>query len=200
MRDESADVNKRIATRVRELRSRSRLSLDGLAERSGVSRSMISVIERGESSPTAMLLEKLASALGVPLASLFDAPNAAGKERTEPIMRFADQPVWKDPASGYIRRNVSPTEVAQRIRIVEIQFPPGERVSLEPAPEERPFHQQIWLLEGVMDIQVGQAQYQLQKGDCLAVRMDELTMFHNPGAKTSRYALITVPDRKATRS
>lgn len=200
MRDDSADVNKRIASRVRQLRSRSQLSLDGLAERSGVSRSMISVIERGESSPTAVLLEKLARALGVPLASLFDVPNASGKDRTEPLMRFADQPVWKDPATGYIRRNVSPTEVAQRIRIVEVHFPPSGRVAFEPAPDERPFQQQIWLLEGVMDVHVGKAQYQLHKGDCLAVRMDQLTMFHNPGEKTARYAVVTVPDRKPATS
>src|SRR2546423_907251 len=110
---ESGGINERIAIRVREFRSGSRFSLDDLAERSGVSRSMISVIERGESSPTAALLEKLARALGVPLASLFDAPGAVRKKATDPLMRYADQPVWKDPTTGYVRRNVSPTEAGQ---------------------------------------------------------------------------------------
>ena len=54
-------LNGRIAARVRELRSGQRLSLGELAERSGVSRSMISLVERGESSPTAVVLEKLAT-------------------------------------------------------------------------------------------------------------------------------------------
>jgi transcriptional regulator with XRE-family HTH domain len=200
MKEDGAEVNERIAMRLRELRSESRFSLDDLAERSGVSRSMISVIERAQSSPTAALLEKLSRGLGVPLASLFDAPSAARKKASEPMMRHADQPVWKDPASGYIRRNVSPTEAGQRIRIVEVKFPAGGRVSFEPAPDERPFYQQIWLLEGRMDIQVGKARHQLQKGDCMAVRMDELAMFSNPGTKTSRYAVVTVPDRKNSRS
>ena len=147
-----------------------------------------------------MLLEKLARAFGVPLASLFDDPKVAGKSSPEPLMRYADQPVWKDPATGYIRRNVSPAEAAQRIRIVEVNFPPGERVSFEPAPDERPFYQQIWLLDGVLEIHVGKTQYELHKGDCLAVRMDQLTMFHNPGQKTARYAVVTVPDQNPARS
>ena len=68
------DINDRIASRVRQIRAERGLSLEALAEGSGVSRSMISLIERGESSPTAVVLEKLATGLGVPLASLFDAP------------------------------------------------------------------------------------------------------------------------------
>ncbi|HZO84379.1 MAG TPA: helix-turn-helix transcriptional regulator, partial [Verrucomicrobiae bacterium] len=54
MKESSADVNHRIAAQVRHLRAAQGLSLDGLAGKSGVSRSMISVIERGESSPTAI--------------------------------------------------------------------------------------------------------------------------------------------------
>jgi transcriptional regulator with XRE-family HTH domain len=77
--EESApdSLNDRIAQRVRDLRAASGLSLDALATHCGISRSMISLIERGESSPTAVLLEKLASGLGVPLAALFDAPHVA---------------------------------------------------------------------------------------------------------------------------
>src|SRR2546426_328566 len=77
MEETVSDLNQRIAERVRELRAAHGLSLDALAGKSGVSRSMISLIERGESSPTAVVLEKLAAGLGVMLASLFDAPAAA---------------------------------------------------------------------------------------------------------------------------
>src|SRR6516162_4488431 len=98
------DINARIAARVRELRGASGLSLEALAETCGVSRSMISLIERGESSPTAVVLEKLAAGLGVTLASLFDAP--AARAPAGPVARREDQPQWQDPASGYRRRNV----------------------------------------------------------------------------------------------
>src|SRR5436853_6995678 len=76
-KEPESGLNQRIAERVRELRAAQGLSLDALAGKSGVSRSMISLIERGESSPTAVVLEKLAVGLNVPLASLFDAPAAA---------------------------------------------------------------------------------------------------------------------------
>src|SRR4051812_43252941 len=97
-------INARIAGRVRELRAARELTLDALAERSGVSRAMISRVERGESSPTAVVLDKLATGLGVALSALFDAPSP----EPSPVARRADQPLWRDPASGYLRRNLSP--------------------------------------------------------------------------------------------
>src|SRR5690348_12501581 len=111
--DAEGGLDQRIAARVRDLRASRGLTLEALAERSSVSRSMISLIERGESSPTAVLLERLATGLNVPLASLFDAPSASG----EPVARRADQPRWRDPASGYVRRNVSPAGFPTPIQI-----------------------------------------------------------------------------------
>src|SRR5262245_33627073 len=105
------DLGGRLAARLAALRTAKRLSLDALAARSGVSRSMISLIERGESSPTAVVLERLATALGVTLASLFDPP--ADGVASGPVSRRKDQVEWTDPQSGYVRRNVSPPGVAQ---------------------------------------------------------------------------------------
>src|SRR5689334_15443696 len=101
MKDE-VDLSHRIAARVRELRAARSLSLEGLASRSGVSRSMISLVERGESSPTAVVLERLATGLGVTLASLFDPPTEVGATPADPVARRQDQPEWRDPASGYV--------------------------------------------------------------------------------------------------
>ena len=114
----ASDINAMIAARVRELRARRGISLEALAEKSGVSKSMISLVERGESSPTAVVLEKLATGLGVMLASLFDTPAAAAN----PVSRRADQVEWRDPASGYLRRNVSPPGFASAIQVVEVTF------------------------------------------------------------------------------
>ena len=125
----STTLNARIADRVRELRAARGLSLDALATRSGVSRSMISVIERGESSPTAVVLEKLSVGLGVPLASLFDAPADDDALPAGPVARRADQPEWRDPASGYLRRNVSPAGVGAAL--------PDRRGRVSPARARR---------------------------------------------------------------
>src|SRR5437879_11989716 len=105
MEETASDLNQRIAERVRELRAAHGLSLDALAAKSGVSRSMISLVERGESSPTAVVLEKLAAGLGVMLASLFDPPVAAAQAPSGPVARRDDQALWRDPARGLPRRH-----------------------------------------------------------------------------------------------
>lgn len=195
MKEEAtSDLGGRIAARVRGLRTSQNLSLDELADRSGVSRSMISVIERGESSPTAVVLEKLATGLGVVLASLFDpAPRPAGA-RGGPVVRRDRQLQWRDPASGYLRRNVSPPGVPQPMQIVEVHFPPGRRVSFETGARGARVYQQVWLLEGAMDITVGRERHRLREGDCLAMELDRPTMFHNPARRPARYAVVIASD------
>jgi transcriptional regulator with XRE-family HTH domain len=190
----ASDLNQRIAERVRELRAARGLSLDGLAGRSGVSRSMISLIERGESSPTAVVLEKLATGLGVMLASLFDAPSATSAPRSGPVARRAEQPRWRDPASGYVRRNVSPPGAAQPMQIVEIEFPAGGRVAFETGPRDVRVHQQVWVLDGAIDVTLGAERYRLRDGDCLAMQLDRPTIFHNPTRKPARYAVVVASE------
>jgi transcriptional regulator with XRE-family HTH domain len=188
-------LNGRIAARVRDLRAERRLSLEELAGRSGVSRSMISLVERGESSPTAVVLEKLATGLGVMLADLFDAtPSAAAPVATDRLARRQDQPEWKDPASGYVRRNISPPGVPQPMHIVEVRFPPGARVAFETGVREVRTHQQVWVLDGSIDVTLGDERHRLREGDCLAMELDRPTMFHNPTRRTTRYAVVFVAD------
>ena len=198
MKDGACSVNQRIAARVRELRDTQSLSLDTLASKTGVSRSMISLIERGKSSPTAVLLEKLALGLGVTLGSLFDAPRAT--QKPGPVARRKDQTQWKDPASGYTRRNVSPSGVLPFMRIVEISFPAGARVAFETGSYDQRVYQQIWMLEGTMEITLARQRHRLQQGDCLAMRLDSPPVFHNPTRKFARYAVFIVSETPSRRS
>ena len=180
-------ITELIGRRLRELRAASGLSLDALAHKSGVSRSNISLIERGQSSPTAVVLDKLSSALGVSVASMFEAaPGASPPAAPSPLARVADQPVWSDPASGYVRRNVSPPGVSS-LQLVDVVFPAGQRVSFETSSRDADIHQLIWMIDGVMQIGHGQDSWQLNAGDCLAVRLDAPIAFYNPGAKAARY-------------
>ena len=183
-----SDLDRRIAGRVRDLRASRGLTLEGLAERSGVSRSMISLIERGESSATAVLLERLATGLNIPLASLFDAPD----QNSQPVSRRADQPRWRDPGSGYLRQNVSPSGVASPIQIVEVEFPRGARVAFDTGARDVRQHQQVWVLEGSIDVSVGDERHELHKGDCLAFVLDRPVAFHNRTRKVARYAVVIV--------
>ena len=180
------DINLRIARRVAGLRAGCGLSLDALAVRSRVSRSMISLIERGETSATAVVLEKLAAGLGVAMAALFEVERAAAG----PLMRRAEQPQWRDPASGYLRRNVSPPDHPSPLRIVEVEFPAGRRVVLEGGTASNPIDEQVWVLEGAMTLTLGPQRHRLAAGDCLALHIDAPIEFHNPTRRAARYAVV----------
>lgn len=183
--NDAPDINARIAARVRGLRGSLAMSLEDLSERCGVSRSMISLIERGESSPTAVVLEKLAAGLGVPLAALFDDPALPAS----PLSSRGDRVTWRDPETGYLRRNISPPSFATAIHIVEVVLPPGARVAYESASlHDR--DQQVWVQEGRIDVTVGETTHQLAEDDCLAMRLDKPIAYANRTRKPARYIVV----------
>ena len=194
------DINNRIASRVRELRNAQGFSLDTLAERSGVSRSTISLIERGQSSPTATVLDKLATALAVTLASLFEE-SAAPAAEPSPMARAAAQPVWTDPTSGYVRRNLSPA-ARSPIQLVEVNFPAGQQVAYDTSARDVEIHQQVWMIDGVMEMTVGEVHWRLETGDCLTMRLDCPIVFRNPTREPARYlvALVTAQHTQTRRN
>src|SRR5439155_10506894 len=93
------DLSHRLAHRLRLERESRGWSLADLAERSGVSKATISKIEREEVSPTAVILVRLAGAFDLTLAGLL--LRAEGQER---LTRATEQPVWRDPDTGYLRK------------------------------------------------------------------------------------------------
>jgi transcriptional regulator with XRE-family HTH domain len=185
------DINARIATRVRALRSELGLTLDALAATCDVSRSMLSLVERGESSPTAVVLEKIASGLGVSLATLFEDASAP----SSPVSRRQDRALWRDPQSGYVRRNISPSNFLSPIQIAEIVLPPDAQVAYGNAPRDATLHQQIWVQEGSVEVTVGRQTYRLAEDDCLAMRLDEPTAFRNRTRKRARYLVVVATER-----
>jgi transcriptional regulator with XRE-family HTH domain len=185
------DINARIANRVRALRTELGMTLDGLAAKCDVSRSMISLIERGESSPTAVVLEKIAAGLAVPLATLFDDSSAPAN----PVSRPEDRTSWRDPESGYVRRNISPANFPSPIRIVEVVLPAGARVAYETGARDASIHQQIWVLEGNIEVTVGRVTHRLSEDDCLAMQVNEPTAFRNRTRKPARYAVVVAAER-----
>ena len=187
----ASGINLRIAARVRAIRAEQNLTLEALAARSAVSRSMLSLIERGESSATAVVLEKVAAGLGVSLASLFDDPAAAAT----PIARRQDHAPWRDPQSGYIRRNISPANYPSPIKIVEVILPAKARVSYETGARDAPLAQQIWVQQGILDVTVGNVAYRLKQDDCLAMQLGVPISFHNRTQRLTRYIVVISGER-----
>lgn len=186
MENDDADLARHIGARLNALRAERSLTLDQLAELSGVSRAMISRVERGEASPTAALLARLCSALGVSLSVFF---ASAGKEAS-PLARRADQPVWRDPESGYLRRVVSPSRPGARVDVVEVEFPAGAEVRFPGQQASRNQSQHVWLFEGEMELCVGETVHRLSAGDCLFMNVGDVHGFRNPTDQPARYAVI----------
>jgi transcriptional regulator with XRE-family HTH domain len=182
------DINDRLAARLRGLRAERGFTLDGLAERAGVSRSMISLIERGESSPTAAVLDRLSAGLGVTLASLFADEARAD---ASPVARRADQAAWRDPETGYVRRNLSPPGFPSPVELVEVVLPAGARVAYDSTAAQHVagIGQQVWVLEGRLELSLGDVTHSLEAGDCLAMRVGGPTVFRNPAEHDTRYVV-----------
>jgi transcriptional regulator with XRE-family HTH domain len=182
--DDTADallglIGQRLAVR----RSDLKLTLEDVSTRTGVSRAMISRIERAEVHASAVVLDKLCAGLGLSLSALF------ARDTASPLLRRADQPQWQDPLSGYVRREVAPSGTGSPVRIVEVDFPAHAEVVFEPHIHEG-IEQHVWVLEGEMEITLGSSVYTLSAGDCLHMRLGAGNSFVNRGPKPARYAVV----------
>jgi transcriptional regulator with XRE-family HTH domain len=187
---DSSEVNARIAKRVRARRAELRMSLFDLAARCGVSRSMISFIENERCCPTIATLHKIAAGLDVPLASLFED----GKAAPVPVFRRKDQTTWRDPESGYTRRQVSPACFPSPIQMVEVTLPAGALVVYESGACKESIHQQIWVQKGCIEVMVDGVTHRLAADDCLAMRLDASAAFRNCTSTPARYLVVTATD------
>lgn len=180
------DPTPQIAARLREEREARGWSLGDLADRSGVSRAMISKIERGESSPTATLLGRLSGAFGLTLSSLLArAELQAGR-----LLRAADQPQWKDPETGYIRRHVSPATDLP-VELIQVELPAGAEVSF-PASAYVFVRHLIWVLKGHLTFVEGEIVHEMDAGDCIALGPAAKCTYKCKGPKACSYVVVLI--------
>ena len=175
-----------IGERLRLLRGARAMTLDDLAGASGVSRAMISRIERGEASPTAQLLSRLCAALDLTLSAFFAFSGEAG----DPLSRREDQVVWRDPETGYQRRAVSAPNTASRVEVIEVTFPPGARIAYPPETAKVGMTQHVWLFAGRLRMTLRETVHDLRPGDCLYMSITEGHVFENPGNAPAHYAVV----------
>jgi transcriptional regulator with XRE-family HTH domain len=173
-----------IADRLRLEREGRGWSLADLATRSGVSRAMISKIERREASPSAVILVRLAAAFDLTLAALLARAETIG----ERLVRAADQPRWRDPATGYLRRQIF-ERPDHPVEIVRVDLPPGQKVGL-PATSYARIRQVVWVIEGALTIEEGSERRQLAPGDCLAFGPPADSAFINEGRAACTYLVV----------
>jgi transcriptional regulator with XRE-family HTH domain len=174
------DGTARLAATLQGVRVSRNLSVNALADLSGVSRAMIGKIERGEAQPTAALLGRLIGPLGLTMSELFARVEAPPSR----LARRADQPEWTDPGTGYRRRSVSPPN--GHLQLVEVTLPPGRSVSYPPDPFVG-IHHQIWVLDGRLRFREGEVDHDLGAGDCLELGPPQACTYTNPAGEPVRY-------------
>ena len=177
------DFSQRLADRLRLERDARGWSLADLAERSGVAKATISKIERAEASPTAVVLIRLASAFDLTLAG-FMLRAEGQKER---LSRAADQPEWRDPETGYLRRQVF-SRPDHPVEIVRVEVPARQQVTL-PASSYAHIRQTVWVQSGRLVITEAGERYVLEPGDCLGFGAPAEVTFANETAAACVYVV-----------
>lgn len=178
------DTGARIARRLRLERDARGWSLADLAERSGVSKAAISKIEREEVSPTAAILVRLAAAFDLTFAGLLLRAEGEGRRLT----RFADQPLWRDPETGYWRRQVF-SRPDHPLELVQVELPAGEKVTF-PASSYAHIRQAIWVQSGELVVLEGDERHALRAGDCLGFGPPAPTTLANESAAPCAYLVV----------
>jgi transcriptional regulator with XRE-family HTH domain len=180
--DTSAQLSRRISTE----RSRRGWSLQDLADRSDVSRGMLSKIEREEASPTASVLVRIAAAFDLTLAELLTEHG----EHAGRLRRAADQEVWVDPLTRYRRRQIY-LSAHLPIELVEVELPARAKVAM-PASAYALIRQVVWVIAGRLTIVEGVGRSTLDAGDSLEFGPPSDCVFENPGDQACRYLAAVV--------
>ena len=169
------------------MRREKRMTLEGLAERSGVSRAMLSKVERGEKNPTLVVAAKLAEGLGVPLSRLLGV-----EERREVVVVARDRrPVMRDPETGFERQLLSPNFGGRGVEFIRNVVPEGS-TSGEFPPHRRGVEEYIVVEKGQLRAVLAGEEYLLQEGDSLYFEADVAHRFDNAGEGPCSYYLVIV--------
>ena len=177
----------RVGATLGALRQQQGLSLDELSRRAGVSKSMLSQIERGQANPTVAVVWRLASALGVPLAELL------GEARpSEPLLATVPAhatPLMQSPDGKCELRILGPIDLAGRFEWYALTVLPGG--TLDSQPHEPGSREHLTVQSGALEVTAGAESARLRHGETARYAVDVPHRIHNPG-KTPAQALLVV--------
>ena len=182
-----AIYGERLGARIKELRRRRGLTLEDLAERAGVSRAMISKVERGEKNPTLVVTAKVAEGLGVTISELVRV-----EERREIVVIPRERRMTvRDPETGFERQLLSPTFGGRGVEFVRNVVPRGS-TSGKFSPHRRGVEEHVVVEKGRLRAVVGGEEHLLEAGDALYFEADVSHRFDNAGDGECSYYLVIV--------
>lgn len=171
--------------RLKKLRTVSGFSMQDLAEKANVSKSMISKIERNEVQPTLDVAHRLSKALGKTLSEMLHAVQA-----TQVVfLPRAEQAVWED-AQHIKRRNISPVFEGLKIEWLHVELPPGISIIKSLTNTASGEKKYILAIKGILEVRINQKTYRLKKGDSIYFEADSPHEFTNPGKEPVEFYII----------
>jgi transcriptional regulator with XRE-family HTH domain len=174
-----------LGRRIRHLRQERRMTLQDLAEATGLSSSMISLVERGRTSPSIGSLVVIASGVRVPIADLFVEIDQG---REDYVVRLEDQSVVS-PWPGVARR----TARIDRLRRVEISVNEWEpNGDTEPQPAHHAGYEYGLLIEGELTVEVEGVIHVLKPGDLISYPSTVLHSLRNAGSGVARAVWVNL--------
>ena len=171
--------------RVRAIRQRKRISLSELARRAGISKSHLSLIERGASTPSVETVQQIANALGVPPFTLFIEDSVASG-----VVRRDQRRRLQYPASDLVLEVLTP-RIDSRMLLLETVIEPGRRGTYDVSTHEG--EECVVVLSGSVTVQVGEETVRLHDGDSLYFDATLPHMFINDGTEPCRLIVAISP-------
>ncbi len=184
-------VKRELGPLVRQLRRSGNLTLEQLAEASGVSRAMLSSVERGNKNPTLPTLAKIASGLGVTMSELMGerAPWVVAS-----VTSRRNRLVYRDDRTGIERHLLSPTHLDTGMEVVEHVLPPGRSFDGFPHAGIRT-SKCVVVIEGQLTLELGNVVYTLDAADSVTFEITGEYRFRNASAHFCRYYIFMLHQR-----
>lgn len=167
-------IDKNIAINLKRIRKARNMSLDMLAERTGVSKSMLGQIERGESNPTVTTIGKIVEGLKVPFEQLIYE-----KKETVVVPSLAQAPIYKEKAGEYSIRILLPYEAERSFEIYQGKLEPG--ACLEETPHGEHTWEYMTVLEGEIELSIDGQRFHVPEKSSLYFAGDRPHSCHNVG-------------------
>jgi transcriptional regulator with XRE-family HTH domain len=168
-----------VGLRVRSLRDQQGLSLRALAERCGLSINAISLIERGENSPTVSTLHRLATALNVPITDFFLA------EARQAVVYVKRDQGLRSQSDGAVMESLGIGLFNQQLGPFRMVIQPGSGNWDDPVSHSG--EEFIHCLEGKIDYMISESAFRLEQGDSL---LFDATQMHGYRNRTDRQAVV----------
>lgn len=176
----AADLGRRVAANMRDRRKARGMSLDELAQASGVSRAALSQIETNKSNPSLTVLWKIAVGFGIPFSELLGE-----RRETVAILRRSDTQVLRSADGKFESRPLAPSGAAPFVELYELRL--QARASHASEAHAVGTREILVVLSGALRMHVGESVHELGAGDSVFFAADEPHVYENPGSSEARY-------------